>query len=79
MPLIWAADVFADAYEVYDLGSDAMLTREEMYALLKPCLPAKPSDEDSEEGVKDLVDQTLKIHVSHTISSSQDTHKSHNV
>lgn len=49
-------------FEIYDLNGDGFIAREEMYTLLKPCLAkmSLSSDDDPEEGVKDLVEMALK-------------------
>ncbi|XP_068584608.1 calaxin isoform X2 [Cebidichthys violaceus] len=46
-------------FHVYDLNGDGNISREEMYHVLKDCLPGL-SSEEREEGVKDLVEITLK-------------------
>ncbi|XP_031709952.1 calaxin isoform X2 [Anarrhichthys ocellatus] len=46
-------------FQVYDLNDDGDISREEMYHMLKDCLPGL-SSEEREEGVKDLVEITLK-------------------
>lgn len=53
-------------FEIYDLNGDGFIAREEMYTLLKPCLAkmSLSSDDDPEEGVKDLVEMVLKKLVS---------------
>lgn len=47
-------------FDVYDLNSDGWISKEEMFQLLKDCLPQKSQEEDPDEGVKDLVDSLLK-------------------
>nr|XP_033787034.1 EF-hand calcium-binding domain-containing protein 1 [Geotrypetes seraphini] len=47
-------------FEVYDLNNDGYITREEMFHLLKNSLLKQPTEEDPDEGVKDLVEITLK-------------------
>ncbi|XP_057293994.1 calaxin-like isoform X2 [Hydractinia symbiolongicarpus] len=47
-------------FSVYDLNSDGYITREEMFHMLKHSLVKQPSEEDPDEGVKDLVEITLK-------------------
>ncbi|XP_029444734.1 EF-hand calcium-binding domain-containing protein 1 isoform X2 [Rhinatrema bivittatum] len=47
-------------FEVYDLNNDGYITREEMFHMLKNCLLKHPTEEDPDEGVKDLVEITLK-------------------
>ncbi|CAH8867261.1 unnamed protein product [Trichobilharzia szidati] len=48
------------AFEVYDLNSDGRITREEMFQLLKYSLIKQPTDEDPDEGVRELVEITFK-------------------
>jgi len=45
---------------VYDLNGDGFISREEMFQLLKNCLVKQPAEEDPDEGVKELVEITLK-------------------
>ncbi|XP_046551154.1 EF-hand calcium-binding domain-containing protein 1-like [Haliotis rubra] len=45
---------------VYDLNGDGYISREEMFHLLKNCLYKQSSEEDPDEGVKDLVETVLK-------------------
>ncbi|XP_030300618.1 EF-hand calcium-binding domain-containing protein 1 [Calypte anna] len=47
-------------FQVYDLNGDGYISRDEMFQLLKYCLPKQPSEEDTDEGIKDLVDIALK-------------------
>ncbi|XP_053914633.1 calaxin isoform X2 [Cuculus canorus] len=49
-----------DCFEVYDLNRDGYISREEMFQLLKNSLLKQPSEEDPNEGVKDLVDIVMK-------------------
>ncbi|XP_054873779.1 calaxin-like isoform X3 [Amphiprion ocellaris] len=49
-----------DCFHVYDLNGDGFITREEMFRLLKNSLVRQPTEEDPDEGVKDLVEITLK-------------------
>ncbi|KAK3719181.1 hypothetical protein RRG08_009695 [Elysia crispata] len=46
-------------FQVYDLNSDGYISREEMFHLLKSTL-VKSTEEDPDEGVKDLVETALK-------------------
>jgi len=48
------------AFSVYDLNGDGYISREEMFQLLKTCLVRQPTEEDPDEGVKDLVELALK-------------------
>ena len=50
-------------FKVYDINSDGYITREEMMTLMKNCLIRQGSNEednDGDEGVKDLVEITLR-------------------
>ncbi|NWX47566.1 EFCB1 protein, partial [Steatornis caripensis] len=47
-------------FEVYDLNGDGYISREEMFQMLKNSLIKQPSEEDPDEGIKDLVDIALK-------------------
>uniref|UniRef100_A0A8C3K1S1 EF-hand calcium binding domain 1 n=1 Tax=Calidris pygmaea TaxID=425635 RepID=A0A8C3K1S1_9CHAR len=47
-------------FEVYDLNGDGYISREEMFQMLKNSLLKQPSEEDPDEGIKDLVDIALK-------------------
>ncbi|XP_077793066.1 calaxin isoform X3 [Podarcis muralis] len=47
-------------FEVYDMNSDGYISREEMFHMLKNSLLKQPSEEDPDEGIKDLVEITLK-------------------
>ncbi|XP_053117753.1 calaxin isoform X1 [Hemicordylus capensis] len=49
-----------DCFDVYDLNSDGYISREEMFHMLKNSLLKQPSEEDPDEGIKDLVEITLK-------------------
>ena len=49
-----------DAFEVFDLNGDGHISREEMFQMLKSCLIKQPSEEDPDEGIKDIVEITLK-------------------
>ncbi|XP_054847924.1 calaxin isoform X3 [Eublepharis macularius] len=49
-----------DCFDVYDLNSDGYVSREEMFHMLKNSLLKQPSEEDPDEGIKDLVEITLK-------------------
>merc|ERR1719419_769517 len=48
------------AFEVFDLNGDGHISREEMFQMLKSCLIKQPSEEDPDEGIKDIVEITLK-------------------
>ncbi|RDD38572.1 EF-hand calcium-binding domain-containing protein 1 [Trichoplax sp. H2] len=47
-------------FNVYDLNSDGHITREEIFHILKNSLTKQPTEEDPDEGVKDLIDQTIR-------------------
>ncbi|XP_004837590.1 EF-hand calcium-binding domain-containing protein 1 isoform X2 [Heterocephalus glaber] len=47
-------------FEVFDLNGDGFISKEEMFHLLKNSLLKQPSEEDPDEGIKDLVEITLK-------------------
>ncbi|NWX18874.1 EFCB1 protein, partial [Aegotheles bennettii] len=47
-------------FEVYDLNGDGYISREEMFQMLKNSLLKQPSEEEPDEGIKDLVDIALK-------------------
>ena len=51
---------FSDTFRVYDLNGDGYISREEMFQLLKHCLVKQPAEEDPDEGIKELVEITLK-------------------
>ncbi|XP_056154659.1 calaxin [Lampris incognitus] len=47
-------------FSVYDLNGDGYISREEMFHMLKKSLIRQPTEEDPDEGTKDLVELTLK-------------------
>ncbi|KFP85220.1 EF-hand calcium-binding domain-containing protein 1, partial [Acanthisitta chloris] len=47
-------------FEVYDRNGDGYISREEMFHMLKNTLVKQPLEEDSDEGIKDLVEIALK-------------------
>ncbi|XP_071356372.1 peroxisomal ATPase PEX1 isoform X2 [Trachinotus anak] len=47
-------------FHVYDLNGDNYISREEMFHMLKNSLIRQPTEEDPDEGIKDLVEITLK-------------------
>ncbi|CAB1436046.1 unnamed protein product [Pleuronectes platessa] len=47
-------------FNVYDLNNDGYLSKEKMFNFLKDSLLGQPSEEDPDEGVKELVEMTLK-------------------
>lgn len=50
----------SDCFHVYDLNGDKYISREEMFHMLKDSLIRQPSEEDPDEGIKDLVEIILK-------------------
>lgn len=48
-------------FQVYDLNSDGFISREEIFHMLKNSLVEQPTEEDPDEGIKDLVEITLKM------------------
>jgi len=47
-------------FNVFDMNADGFISRDEIFHLLKNCIIKQPNDEDPDEGVKDLVDITIK-------------------
>uniref|UniRef100_A0A3B1J7I9 Calaxin n=1 Tax=Astyanax mexicanus TaxID=7994 RepID=A0A3B1J7I9_ASTMX len=47
-------------FEVYDLNGDGYISREEMFHMLKNSLIRQPTEEEPDEGIKDLVEIILK-------------------
>ncbi|XP_069551390.1 calaxin isoform X1 [Brachyistius frenatus] len=47
-------------FHVYDLNGDKYISREEMFHMLKNSLIRQPTEEDPDEGIKDLVEIILK-------------------
>jgi len=47
-------------FSVFDMNADGFISRDEIFHLLKNCIIKQPNDEDPDEGVKDLVDITIK-------------------
>ncbi|KAK9889956.1 hypothetical protein WA026_008765 [Henosepilachna vigintioctopunctata] len=47
-------------FAVYDVNADGVITKEEMFQLLKNSLIKHPQEEDPEESVKDLVDIVMR-------------------
>lgn len=45
---------------MFDLNGDGFISKEEMFHMLKNSLLKQPSEEDPDEGIKDLVEITLK-------------------
>ncbi|ESP01559.1 hypothetical protein LOTGIDRAFT_139478, partial [Lottia gigantea] len=53
-------DLIKYCFIVYDLNGDGYISREEMFHMLKPCVVKQSSEEDPDEGVKELVEIALK-------------------
>lgn len=53
---IWCSDCFS----IYDLNDDGYISREEMFQMLKTTMVRQPSEEDPDEGIKDLVETMIK-------------------
>ena len=47
-------------FYVYDLNNDFYISREEMFHMLKTSMIKQPTEEDPEEGIKDLIELMLK-------------------
>uniref|UniRef100_A0A668AKS2 Calaxin n=1 Tax=Myripristis murdjan TaxID=586833 RepID=A0A668AKS2_9TELE len=47
-------------FAVYDLNSDGYISREEMLQMLNDSMIREPTEEDPDEGIKDLVEITFK-------------------
>ncbi|KAI6659935.1 Amphicalbin [Oopsacas minuta] len=47
-------------FYVYDLNNDFYISREEMFHMLKTSMIKQPTEEDPEEGIKDLIELILK-------------------
>ena len=45
---------------MYDLNGDGFISREEMFHMLKNSLIRQVTEEDPDEGIKDLVEITVK-------------------
>ena len=52
--------VSADCFSIYDLNDDGYISREEMFQMLKTTMVRQPSEEDPDEGIKDLVETMIK-------------------
>ena len=48
------------AFVVYDVNGDGYISKEDMFPMLKASLVKMPTEEDPEEGIKDLLDLVLK-------------------
>ncbi len=47
-------------FDVYNLHGDGFISREEMLQMLKDSLIRQPTEEDPDEGIKDIVEIALK-------------------
>jgi Ca2+-binding EF-hand superfamily protein len=47
-------------FSIYDLNGDGFITREEMFHMLKNTLIKQPTEEDPEEGIKELIEILIK-------------------
>ena len=50
----------AVCFFIYDLNSDGQISREEMFQMLKNTMVKQPTEEDPDEGIKDLVEMMFK-------------------
>ncbi|EDO34333.1 predicted protein [Nematostella vectensis] len=48
-------------FDVYDLNSDAFISKEEIMHLLKNAIIKQPTEEDPDEGIRELCDIVLKL------------------
>lgn len=53
-------DKISYSFTVYDLNGDGYISREEMFQMLKTTQVRTPTEEDPDEGIKDLVEIALK-------------------
>ncbi|KAM4725134.1 calaxin [Anableps anableps] len=49
-----------DCFRVYDLNGDKYITKDEVFLILKQSFINLPNEEDPEEGIKDVVEITMK-------------------
>jgi len=59
-------------FDVYDFNGDGFISREEMFTCLKRSMVKQTTEEDPDEGIKDLVELALRkmvrnfsIHISY--------------
>lgn len=52
--------IVSDCFSVYDVNGDQSISREEMFLMLKNSFLRLPTDEDPDEGVKDLVEIAIR-------------------
>ena len=62
-------------FDVYSMSAvnatESAISREDIFSMLKHCLVKQPTEEDPDEGVKDLVELMLKKMVSRFNASSR--------
>ena len=58
------ANFSTDCFGIYDLNDDGYISREEMFQMLKNTMVKQPTEEDPDEGIKDLVETMVKKMVS---------------
>lgn len=49
-----------DCFGIYDLNDDGYISREEMFQMLKNTMVKQPTEEDPDEGIKDIVEIMVK-------------------
>lgn len=47
-------------FDIYDINSDGYISRDEMFQLLKTCQVRQSTEEDPDEGIKDLVEIAVR-------------------
>ena len=45
---------------MYDLNDDGYISREEMFQMLKNTMAKQPTEEDPDEGIKEIVENMVK-------------------
>jgi len=60
MLLVYVCTVLVVCFEVYDFNGDGYISREEMFTCLKKSMVKQTTEEDPDEGIKDLVELALK-------------------
>ena len=67
-----------DCFLIYDLNGDGYISREEMFQMLKTTMVKQPTEEDPDEGIKDLVEMMVKRmdHIDHDNKVSLEEFKS---
>ena len=56
-------ETFLVVFRTYDLKGNGFITREELFLLLRNTLTKFPSDEDTEEALRELVEISMKLMV----------------